>query len=86
MACFCFGGTDADFTLVHVSHFCFCSCFDALSYSFGSEAWPPLEVAGIDGLTPCRCDWIARGGVVKIDELPYIFAFINAVGEKNLAF
>ncbi len=46
------GGSCARTFLVHVAYLCLIDDFDELSNAFGGEAWPPSEVASIDGFAP----------------------------------
>ena len=53
---------------------------DESSDSVGGEPSPPSEVAKVDGFDPCGYDRIAHGGMVELDELLGVAAFVDVVG------
>ena len=66
-----------------MAHLCLIDDFDELSNAFGGEAWPPSEVASIDGFAPGRDSGESHGCVVELDELCGILAIVDAVREEG---
>ena len=57
-----------------------CRWFNETPYPVGGEASPPSEVALVNCLDPRGYHRVAHGGIVKLNELLCVVAFIDAVG------
>ena len=79
-------GPRASALLVHVAHFCLIDDLDEFANAFGGEAWPPFEVASVDGFAPRGGFGKTHCGVVELDELIGVLTFIDAVREEGWHF
>ena len=54
--------------------------FDETPYPVRGESSPPSEVAKVNGFDPRGYDRVAHGGIVELNELLCVAAFVYAVG------
>ena len=72
--------------LVQVAHLCFVQNLDEVVHALGCEAWPSFEVNDINGPSPHGCGGESHGGVIKLDELISVLAFVDAIGKEGRHF
>lgn len=63
-----------------MAEFADCRWLDESSDSVGGEPSPPSEVAKVDGFDPRGYDRVAHGGIVELNELLGVAAFVYVVG------
>ena len=69
-----------------MAHFRFVHDLDEAAHVLGREAWPLFEVPGVNGLVPCGGSGESHGGVIKLDELISVLAFVDTIGKEGRHF